>query len=204
VIDDEPPAAGADDRIAAGPATSEHGISSVSPLSSPRTALGATGHDEFGEMIESRRADRTQRPVRGVAGGVLDERMVDHSQASGPEPDGDVGPSLSTVKPQMSSRRSDLSDRSQVGQPRRVLPRKDEAAAGTSDPATGRGGRRRSSVDEGLRDGQHAPAPTIHVTIGRIEVRAVAPQSSAGHAATGPVVLPLEQYLRERVAARQR
>jgi hypothetical protein len=50
-----------------------------------------------------------------------------------------------------------------------------------------------------------APAPTIHVTIGRIEVRATAPQGAAAPArrASAPAVLTLDEYLRRRDGERR-
>jgi hypothetical protein len=50
------------------------------------------------------------------------------------------------------------------------------------------------------------PAPTIHVTIGRIEVRATAPQAAAAapaRRASAPAVLTLDEYLRRRDGERR-
>jgi len=49
-----------------------------------------------------------------------------------------------------------------------------------------------------------APAPTVHVTIGRIEVRAVtSPAPAPSRPASKPAVTSLEEYLRERSGGRR-
>jgi len=48
------------------------------------------------------------------------------------------------------------------------------------------------------------PVPTINITIGRVEVRAVQPSSSARSKAKAPSILSLDDYLEGRSRERRR
>jgi hypothetical protein len=48
------------------------------------------------------------------------------------------------------------------------------------------------------------PAPTIQVTIGRVEVRATPAPATSRKPATEPAVMSLEEYLRQRSAGGER
>jgi hypothetical protein len=51
---------------------------------------------------------------------------------------------------------------------------------------------------------ESAPAPTIQVTIGRVEVRATPATVSPRKPVAGPAVMSLEEYLRQRSAGGER
>jgi hypothetical protein len=57
----------------------------------------------------------------------------------------------------------------------------------------------------GVPEAPAPAAPIIHVTIGRIEVRATAPQAAAAPArrASAPAVMTLDEYLRRRDGERR-